>query len=103
MAIKTFVQLPGRKWVLLGDMFELGEHEAKEHQAIAELCAASNFELVCLVGHAFSQVKINHPSVHLFQNKTEASAFITSQKLENINVLIKGSRGMKMEELNELF
>jgi len=103
MALKTFNEMQGDKMVLLGDMFELGAHEAKEHQAISELCAELNFNNVLLIGDAFCKVATKSNNIHLFRTKVEARQFISEQKNENLSVLIKGSRGMKMEDFIDLF
>ena len=103
MALKTFKEIQGNKIVLLGDMFELGEHEADEHQAIANLCAELNFNTVVLIGEAFYNTESKSNNTHMFQNKLEARQFIADLLNENLSVLIKGSRGMKMEELIDLF
>jgi UDP-N-acetylmuramoyl-tripeptide--D-alanyl-D-alanine ligase len=103
MALKTFKEMQGDKMVLLGDMFELGSHEAKEHQAILELCEELNFNAVVLIGDAFCKAVAKSNKVHLFQNKADARQFISEHARENLSVLIKGSRGMKMEELLDLF
>jgi UDP-N-acetylmuramoyl-tripeptide--D-alanyl-D-alanine ligase len=103
MALKTFKEIQGNKMVLLGDMFELGAHEAKEHQAILELCEELNFNAVVLIGEAFYKAVSKSNKIHLFQNKTDARQFVSEQARENLSVLIKGSRGMKMEELLDLF
>jgi UDP-N-acetylmuramoyl-tripeptide--D-alanyl-D-alanine ligase len=103
MALKTFKEMKGNKIVLLGDMFELGAHEAREHQAILNLCAELDFNTVVLIGEAFSKTISNSNNIHLFQTKAEARQFISGQVHENLSVLIKGSRGMKMEDLIDLF
>lgn len=103
MALKTLEAMPGRKLILLGDMFELGAHEAKEHQHIAELCAAMPESLSVLVGKAFATVNIDSETVHVFESKPEATELIQQIAPVNFTVLIKGSRGMKMEEMLSLF
>jgi UDP-N-acetylmuramoyl-tripeptide--D-alanyl-D-alanine ligase len=103
MALKTFKEMQGDKMVLLGDMFELGEHEAQEHQAILNLCAEMNFNSVVLIGEAFCKTQTKASNIHLFQTKSEARQFISEHANGNLSVLIKGSRGMKMEDLIDLF
>lgn len=103
MALKTFNAMQGDKMVMLGDMFELGAHEAQEHQAISDLCSEMNFNLVILIGEAFFKTEIKSSNIHLFQTKAQARQFMSDQVKVNLSVLIKGSRGMKMEELIDLF
>jgi len=96
-ALKNFnTNFNGKRAVLLGDMFELGESSAKEHQSIANLIASFNFDLVVLVGPFFkSTSEINN--AHYFENSNEAAIWIKAQNLSGCNILIKGSRGSKME------
>lgn len=85
------------KMIILGDMFELGQESKKEHIKIINLCLSHGFSNVMLVGEEFSTV-----------NKTSYKSYRTTKELfENLNVvqikdafvLIKGSRGMKLEQL----
>lgn len=103
MALKTFAVIPGSKWVLLGDMFELGAYEASEHQAICDLAFSLSFEHIVLVGKAFAKVHLPHSNMKQFESVDQAQVYINEQKPSNQLVLIKGSRGMKMELFKDLF
>ncbi len=103
MALKTFAAMPGSKWVLLGDMFELGAYEASEHQAICDLAFSLSFEHIVLVGKAFAKVHLPHSNMKQFESVDQAQVYINEQKPSNQLVLIKGSRGMKMELFKDLF
>ena len=103
MALKTFAAMPGSKWVLLGDMFELGAYEAEEHQTICDLTSSLSFENIVLVGKAFAKVNLPSVNMHQFETVEQAKAFIEASKPSNQLVLIKGSRGMKMELFKDLF
>lgn len=95
LAITNFSSLDFKnKWLILGDMFELGLYEQEEHQTIASLADKFDFEKVILVGEAF------------FNTKTKGLQFKTTHDIVNwlkLNppkaktILIKGSRGMKLE------
>lgn len=101
-ALENFSQLKGNsKMVFLGDMFELGTTSEEEHQKIAELVTSFNFSNVFLIGKAFSTTKVKNALVY---NSFEA--FQTSNKqlnIENTTILIKGSRGMALERILDLF
>ena len=103
MALKTFAAIDGAKWVLLGDMFELGDYEASEHQAICDLAASFDFEQIVLVGKAFSKVTLPSSNVSAFETVDTAMQFVQSQAVHQKTILIKGSRGMKMEVFKDLF
>ena len=99
VALENFAVLnESQKVVILGDMFELGEDSAHEHQAIADLAASLNFESLFLVGKNFHGVSINHATFSDFES---LQAQLTKQPLHQKTILIKGSRGMKLERLLE--
>lgn len=99
VALENFAVLnESQKVVILGDMFELGEDSAHEHQAIADLAASLNFESIFLVGKNFHGVSINHATFSDFES---LQAQLTKQPLHQKTILIKGSRGMKLERLSE--
>ncbi|MFK5959563.1 MAG: UDP-N-acetylmuramoyl-tripeptide--D-alanyl-D-alanine ligase [Lutibacter sp.] len=101
-ALENFNQLKGdNKIVFLGDMFELGNDSEKEHQKIADLAISFNFKKVYLIGKAFSTTSVKKAFVY---NSFEA--FQTSNKyfkIDNTTILIKGSRGMALERVLDLF
>ena len=96
-ALESFAKSDAnRKIVLLGDMFELGDDAMKEHQFIADLCTQLNFETIALVGNAFMQTTT--PSYVLkFPDTITAKEWFQQQNINGATLLLKGSRGMKME------
>jgi UDP-N-acetylmuramoyl-tripeptide--D-alanyl-D-alanine ligase len=100
-ALESFSKETGkRKVVILGDMFELGEEAAKEHQFIADLCSVLKFDLIVLVGREFSNVKAAD-DVLKFETAIEASRWFRQQQFTNARILLKGSRSMGMEKVIE--
>ncbi len=98
-ALESFSKSSSKnKIVILGDMFELGEYAAIEHQKIADLAIELKFEKIVLVGHEFSKSKTN-ANVLKFQNSTEAHEWFKQQRFTNAEILLKGSRSMKMERV----
>ena len=93
---KTFVQKP--KGVILGDMFELGETAADEHQKIVDKLEQMDIDLILLTGKEFSKCKISS-QMHSFENNNQLIKYLESFKPENFLFLIKGSRGMKLETI----
>ncbi|TAG57335.1 MAG: UDP-N-acetylmuramoyl-tripeptide--D-alanyl-D-alanine ligase [Cytophagales bacterium] len=87
------------KIVFLGDMYELGEYAEKEHLSLIQFLEILRIEKVYFFGSEFYKHKLRFPAYHFFENRTE----ISSLKLENHTILIKGSRGMTMEKLVEIF
>lgn len=103
MALRTFSELPGQKVILLGDMFELGAYEAEEHRHMAALSAGVDNAEVVLVGKAFAATEPVGDHVHRFADKSDAEQFLLQKKYAGVSVLIKGSRGMKMEDFLNCF
>jgi UDP-N-acetylmuramoyl-tripeptide--D-alanyl-D-alanine ligase len=102
VAIKTFATMSARKqkMVILGDMLELGEHTEAEHQKIGEILSQFNFDKICLAGKHMQAALSKAPiSTLYFPDPFSFRNWLQDSKLENYQILIKGSRGMKLETL----
>ncbi len=100
-AIENFADYKAeQKWLLLGDMFELGEYSKAEHQAVVDLLNTKKFENVILVGNEFAGLTNN--SFKTFKTTQECLDHLKAHQIKNSTVLIKGSRGMKMETLQDV-
>jgi UDP-N-acetylmuramoyl-tripeptide--D-alanyl-D-alanine ligase len=86
------------KVVILGDMFELGEESRDEHQQIVILLLKHNFKDVLLIGPKFFEVS-EKTSFKRFLTIPEALQWIILNPFKGRSILVKGSRGMKMETL----
>ncbi len=86
-----------RKIAILGDMLELGEYSTEEHTAIFELAKTKNLNQIILVGQEFA--KINADNEFIFQNVDELKNGWDLEKIEDTLILIKGSRGIKLEKV----
>jgi len=103
-ALKTFSQMSiNPKYVILGDMFELGKYAEAEHQSILELCQNLEIENCILVGNEFYKTQKGSESTLKFLDKNEAMNYFKEKEIKNSGILIKGSRGMKMEDFKDLF
>ncbi len=89
-----------RKIVILGDMFELGQDAPKEHQFIADLCEQLQLDTIVLVGKDFSNTRTSD-NVLKFPTAAEAQNWFRQQDFSDAEILLKGSRGMKMEKVVE--
>ena len=85
------------KVMILGDMFELGEETYIEHQKIIDQCLKSGVSNVFLVGKIFNA--INNTKYTSFDNTTDLVELLKTQVIEDAFILIKGSRGMKLEQV----
>lgn len=98
-ALENFAGMhSANKLLILGDMLELGADAGKEHQHIVDLLEEKGLYNAVLVGPQFMKVN-NTVGAKLFANSDEALEWLKEQKVENSTVLIKGSRGIKLEKL----
>ena len=96
-AIENFsLQKSDNKYMFLGGMMELGEDSIKEHQLLVELILKTGILQVVLVGGDFAFVE--HPFTYC-NDATMAADWIRNHPPSNALLLIKGSRGIKMEKL----
>ena len=84
------------KTVILGDMFELGKTSLKEHQTIADLVENLKFDNSYFVGENFHQTKTKN---NLFKTFEDLLEHLKNNPLKHQSILIKGSRGMRLERL----
>lgn len=101
-AIRTFGEMSGRKYkmIILGDMFELGESTEEEHRKIGELVSAYHFDKICFTGQHMQAALAAAPLRSLyFPDPFSFRNWLQDSKLEDYLILIKGSRGMKLESL----
>ena len=91
-----------KKFIVLGDIFELGKYSGKIHKELAQLFRPNKNVTILTIGRmmkvlnkSLTQKKIK--SIH-FNSREELSLFLKYEEIENSVILIKGSRGMKMEE-----
>jgi UDP-N-acetylmuramoyl-tripeptide--D-alanyl-D-alanine ligase len=89
------------KSVILGDMFELGRRSKEIHENIASLLIKNKIAKAYLIGKQMknlaskldTKIEVKH-----FNRRTQLKKFLISNDFSNEVVLIKGSRGMRMEE-----
>jgi UDP-N-acetylmuramoyl-tripeptide--D-alanyl-D-alanine ligase len=96
----------GRRIAVLGDMFELGSIARKSHENIGKLAANLNIEQLITIGKlseytARSAASNGLSNVHIAKSNKMAVNIIKSILKPNDTILIKGSRGMHLEEIVE--
>ncbi len=100
-AIENFAALDHpNKMLILGDMLELGEESAKEHRLIIELVLQQKFSNTLLVGPCFMEAG-KKAKAKTVATSEEALAFLQQNRIRNAAILIKGSRGIKLEMVME--
>ncbi len=102
VALENFIQLDkANKCIVIGDMYELGEESMEEHKAIVQfLNKNSSFECH-FVGKDFFANSIPKEHFHFYKTFEDFTKYLSSVKLENKTLLIKGSRGMALERTLE--
>jgi UDP-N-acetylmuramoyl-tripeptide--D-alanyl-D-alanine ligase len=100
LAIDNFQnQIFNNKIAILGDMLELGEYSNDEHEKILNQLLKGNVKKVMLVGTHFLRFKNSFLKYYFFANIGELTEFINKHKITESTILIKGSRGMHLEEV----
>jgi UDP-N-acetylmuramoyl-tripeptide--D-alanyl-D-alanine ligase len=102
VALENFIQLDKtNKSVIIGDMYELGEESLVEHKAIVNFLK-NNSDFEChFIGKDFFANSIQKENFHFYHTFEDFIKFLSSVKLENKTLLIKGSRGMALERTLE--
>jgi UDP-N-acetylmuramoyl-tripeptide--D-alanyl-D-alanine ligase len=100
VAIENFKRVKAiHRMVILGDMLELGDESLTEHSAIVKLVEGSGFEKAIFVGPDFKQVAAH--TNNCFNTVAEARDWLTAADIQDYTILIKGSRGIRMENVLE--
>jgi UDP-N-acetylmuramoyl-tripeptide--D-alanyl-D-alanine ligase len=88
---------------ILGDMYELGNEGPTEHERMARLAAELGIEEVWLCGELMQDGKKGHAGAKYFATKEELIAYLKAHLPQHAIVLVKGSRGMGLEAVYEVF
>ena len=106
-AAREVAERRGVRWVVaLGDMLELGEVSPAEHLAMLEAADRSGADQLILVGGetgsavAARPKPLRTPSLRFADSQAAAAALGASVHAGDL-LLVKGSRGMRMERLIE--
>lgn len=90
------------KIVILGDMFELGEDEAKEHRQIAERINSMDLTTRLVAGKASLKAAEGLDSINAFSTREEMIDYLEQHKPDEALILIKASRGMGLEKVADI-
>lgn len=96
------------KVLILGDMFELGDESAAEHEAVIKKALETAVDERIFIGKAFGSLEdkarnIKTSTTRFYTTAEEAIIGLTAAPVTNATILIKGSRGMALERLVGLF
>lgn len=106
-ALKILGRYKERKVAILGDMFEMGEHAEYGHRLVGE-SAVGNVDLLITIGKdskfisdEAKKLGLSSSSIYHFETKEDAINSLENLIQKNDVVLVKASRGMKLEEIVE--
>lgn len=100
LAVKNFMnQSFKNKHIILGDMFELGQYSKQEHQIVLDELIKYDTLNCTLIGTCFYEFKNKYLGFSFYSNILEAQEFFNSNPITENTILIKGSRGIKLEKL----
>lgn len=99
-ALETLAAMTAeRKVAILGDMRELGADSGKEHQAMLRFASKLRLDTLVLVGSEFGRTDFaRHKALH-FPDAAAAKVWFDAQAFERTAILLKGSRGMRLETI----
>lgn len=98
-AIESFLAMQTEKPVLLlADMLEMGEHAEKEHSEMLDYIKTTGIKDVILTGPEFQKADKEKQFIS-FAHTAETKNWIQSHPFEKATILLKGSRGFKLEQL----
>lgn len=110
-ALKTLQTLTGykRKIAVLGDMLELGEYAEKAHRDVGCAVAEHGVHVLVTVGplaegiaEGAKEAGFHEDAIQCCKDSLEAAEKLKAQVAGRDAILIKGSRGMKMERIAEV-
>jgi UDP-N-acetylmuramoyl-tripeptide--D-alanyl-D-alanine ligase len=91
-------QMQTNQVYILGDMLELGEASIREHGAIIGFLQELNITDAFLIGPFFSNYS-EIDTYKYFDSVESLKVYLKENLLQNKQILIKGSRGIKLEEI----
>ena len=105
-SLKTLANMKGRKIAVLADMLELGDRAQIAHKKVGNLVQNMGIDFLFVTGN-FSKDSIKGATdagmttnkIYAAKDKDGLIEILNSIIRNGDNILVKGSRGMKMEEV----
>jgi UDP-N-acetylmuramoyl-tripeptide--D-alanyl-D-alanine ligase len=105
-SLRTFAELPGtaKKWAVLGGMRELGASSEAEHAALGRFVDELALDGIIAVGRLARQIGCHDTGrIRRVDTAAEAAELLKSHLRRGDRVLLKASRGEKLEQVLEYF
>ena len=92
--------LPGENWLVLGDMMELGTDAAAMHREVGEAASAAGINRLFAIGElSRNTVEGFGANASWYKDPRALIGEISAGLNPSVNVLVKGSRSMRMEDV----
>jgi UDP-N-acetylmuramoyl-tripeptide--D-alanyl-D-alanine ligase len=110
-ALRTLAEVGGRgqRIALLGDMFELGRHSERQHRALGKAVADAAIDSLYLLGEQADAVRggalkggMRPEQIIIGKDHADLANHLGERVKRGDWLLLKGSRGMKMERVLEM-
>ncbi len=104
-ALNLLAELEGRKIAVLGDMLELGQYEAKGHHMVGARAAQVCDELITvgprgkMIADAAMGSRLPADQIKWFETVPEVITYLQEHLSEGNVVLLKGSHGLRMDQI----
>ena len=99
-AIKNFhKKFTNDRILIIGDMLELGEYSKSAHKQIVNLIIDLSFDKVITVGENFFEISNTTNYFKKYHSTDELIKFISLKVVKEKNILIKGSRSLRLEKI----
>ncbi|MFN5417980.1 MAG: UDP-N-acetylmuramoyl-tripeptide--D-alanyl-D-alanine ligase [Flavobacteriia bacterium] len=101
-AIESFAIIENHsKIAILGDMFELGSESQKEHEQIVSMIEDLNIKAFFVGKRFFESKNKENNKIKFFEDKIIFKEYLDKNEFSDTLILLKGSRGIGLEELVE--
>jgi UDP-N-acetylmuramoyl-tripeptide--D-alanyl-D-alanine ligase len=99
-AVDVLSKQQGRKIMVIGDMLELGVQSEERHKVLGQQIKAAGIDSLLAYGN-FTKLAVEEfgTQAQYFADKSELIARLTTMLDSNTVVLVKGSHGMRMNEV----
>ena len=105
LSVLSKIKIYKHRILILGDMFELGANSKKLHKSLAHNISKLKNCVVLLIGKnmtaLFNELSKDKNNVEYFTQRRFLNKYLSNNDLSGNTILVKGSRGMKMEEFVE--
>ncbi len=106
-ALENFIQMKFPfKGLIIGDMLELGEDSQQEHRQILDIIAGMGVSLMLFAGTEFKIAAGNDPffasKALFFNTSSDMREYLLQNTPSNMAILIKGSRGTRLEKVTDI-